>query len=142
MSPQGVPVLLVDGHNVIHAWKDLREIHRQRPAQARLELCRWLTSFQDMTGTKAVVVFDGRGPQPGGEESPIQVFYASATGSADTIIARLASRYADQFPLTAASDDVAVQHAVAAAGGSWISTEALRDLLERATGEFRRRWAL
>ena len=142
MSPQGVPVLLVDGHNVIHAWKDLRELHRQRPAQARLELCRRLTSFQDMTDTKVVVAFDGRGPQLGVEATTIQVFYAPAAGSADTIIARLASRYADQYPLTVASDDLAVQHSVAAAGGSWISTEALRDLIDRAMGEFRRRWDL
>ena len=142
MSSQGVTVLLVDGHNVIHAWKDLCALHRQRPAQARQELCRLLTAYQDMTNTKVVVAFDGRGPQPGSEDASIQVFYAQATGSADTIIARLATRYATEFTLTAATDDLAVQHAVAAAGGSWMSTESLRSLLDRSTTEFRRQWKL
>jgi predicted RNA-binding protein with PIN domain len=144
MSISGIPVLLVDGHNVIHAWPDFAALHRQSPAKARMELCRWLTCFQDEANHKVVVVFDGRGSQNAPDENPhsVQVFYASASGSADAIIARLAHRYAETYPLSAASDDLAVQHAVAAAGGTWISTTSLRSLLENSSREFRRRWKL
>jgi predicted RNA-binding protein with PIN domain len=144
MSTSGIPVLLVDGHNVIHAWTDLSDLHRQSPAKARLELCRISTTYQDESGCKVVVVFDGRGPT-NTEDEPVhsvQVFYASASGSADAIIARLASRYAETYRISTASDDLAVQHSVAAAGGTWISTASLRNQIDNAAREFRRRWKL
>ncbi len=144
MPTSAVPVLLVDGHNVIYAWDDLKKLHQSRPAQARQELCRLLTAYQDMSQTRVVVVFDGGGARAEAEEAPsgVQVFYAPAKGSADAIIERLAVRYAGQYAITAASDDLAVQHAVAAAEGCWISTTALRSQVENAIGEFRRRWDL
>jgi predicted RNA-binding protein with PIN domain len=144
MSPGGIRVLLVDGHNVIYAWDDLALLHRQSPAKARHELCRRLGDYQDMGGCKVVAVFDGRGPAAGTDEGPlpIQVFYASAQGSADVIIAQLANRYAATYLIEAASDDLAVQHAVAASGGTWLSTASLRSAMDGATTEFRRRWNL
>jgi predicted RNA-binding protein with PIN domain len=146
MTVGAVPVLLVDGHNVIFAWQDLKTAHQQRPAQARQELCRLLTAYQDISQVRVVVVFDGGHADPNPEAEPgapgVQVFYASSQGSADAIIERLATRYSGQYAITAASDDVAVQHAVAAADGCWISTSSLRRQVEAAIGEFRRKWTL
>jgi predicted RNA-binding protein with PIN domain len=144
MPASSVPVLLVDGHNVIFAWQDLRQTHQRSPAQARQEFCRLLTTYQDVSGTRVVVVFDSgpssSNPEPEPEAPGVQVLYAQAQGSADTVLARLASRYAGQYAITVASDDVAVQHSVAAADGCWISTAALRCQVENAIGDFRRKW--
>ncbi|CAN5341429.1 ribosome-dependent mRNA decay endonuclease Rae1/YacP [soil metagenome] len=130
--------LLVDGHSMVFGHPDLGAMHRRSPAAARVELERRLTSYQDVTGTRVVVVFDGAGPRtteeprsPGG----IQVFYAAAGETADTVIERLARRYAGDYPMVVATEDRAEQDAVVAAGAQWIGLSGLMALLERAGRE-------
>ena len=53
--------LIVDGHSVIFAWPELRALHSRRTGAARDELVRRLTQYQDSSGVRVVVVFDGRG---------------------------------------------------------------------------------
>ena len=55
--------------------------------------------LQDMTGQRVVVVFDGTGRRltEEREDGGIQVFYADAGQTADSVIERLAAKYAKQF---------------------------------------------
>ena len=53
--------LIVDGHSVIFAWPELRDLHARRSSLARDALVRKLRDYQDWTGVRVVVVFDGRG---------------------------------------------------------------------------------
>ena len=57
MSPQ---FLIVDGHSVIFAWPDLRALHDRKTVLARDRLIKVLTEYQDFTGIRVVLVFDGR----------------------------------------------------------------------------------
>jgi predicted RNA-binding protein with PIN domain len=126
--------LLVDGHSIIFAWPELRLLHERRTSLARDALIRQLRDFQDWSGTKVVVVFDGRGSSVSHEAEPgeVQVFYSRAGQTADSIIERLASKYAERFRLIVATGDYLEQETTGASGAETVSPEGLRDLLRDA----------
>ncbi len=126
--------LIVDGHSVIFAWPELRLLHERRTALAREALVKQLREFQDWSGTRVVVVFDGRGSSVSREAEPgeIQIFYSRVGQTADSIIERLASKYAERFRITVATGDYLEQETASACGAETISPEGLRDLLRDA----------
>ena len=131
---QRVRYLIVDGHSVIFAWPELRKVHARRSSLAREALIKQLRDYQDWTGVRAVVVFDGKGTKVEATSEPedVQVFYSRSGQSADAIIERLASKYAKQFELMVATSDSMEAETVLACGAEWISAEALRELLASA----------
>ena len=126
--------LIVDGHSVIFAWPELLELHQRRTSLARDSLVRMLRDYQDWTGVRVVVVFDGKGAAVDAIADPgeVQVFYSRAGQSADAIVERLASKYGSQFSLLVATSDYLEQETVSACGAEYISAEGLRGLLETA----------
>ncbi len=126
--------LLVDGHSVIFAWPELLELHQRRTSLAREALSKKLRDYQDWTGVRVVVVFDGRGSAVSESSEPgeVQTFYSRAGQTADSIIERLASKYASRFNVTVATGDYLEQQTASACGAECISAEALRGLLEEA----------
>jgi predicted RNA-binding protein with PIN domain len=123
--------LIVDGHSVIFAWPELRKLHARRTSLAREALTKRLRDYQDWTGTRVAVVFDGKGSSVSVNLDPgeIQIFYSRAGQTADSIIERLASK----FKLLVATSDVLEQETASACGAECISAEALRWLLDEAT---------
>ena len=128
------PYLIVDGHSVIFAWADLRKLHDRRTSLARDELARRLRDYQDWTGIHVVVVFDGKGAEVSATADPhdIQIFYSRAGQTADSIIERLAGKYAARFRIIVATSDNLEQETAAACGAECISPEALREMLSEA----------
>jgi predicted RNA-binding protein with PIN domain len=126
--------LIVDGHSVIFAWPDLRKLHGRRPSLARGSLVKQLRSYQDWTGVRVVVVFDGKGAQVSASSDPydIQIFYSRAGQTADAIVERLASKYATRFHLIVATSDYLEQQTASAFGAESISPEMLREILQEA----------
>jgi predicted RNA-binding protein with PIN domain len=126
--------LLVDGHSIIFAWPELRLLHSRRTSLARDALVKQLRDYQDWTGTRVVVVFDGRGRSISQQAEPgeIQIFYSRAGQTADAIIERLASKYAARFRLIVATGDYLEQETASACGAETLSPDALRDLLQGA----------
>jgi predicted RNA-binding protein with PIN domain len=127
--------LIVDGHSVIFAWPELRRLHARRTSLAREALIKRLRDFQDWTGTRVAVVFDGKGPAVSVTCDPgeIQIFYSREGQTADSVIERLASKYAGRFKLLVATSDVLEQETASASGAECISAEALRWLLDEAS---------
>ena len=127
--------LIVDGHSVIFAWPELRRLHARRTSLAREALTKKLRDYQDWTGTRVAVVFDGKGPTVNVTSHPgeIQIFYSRAGQTADSVIERLASKYAGRYRLLVATSDVMEQETASASGAECISTEALRWLLDEAS---------
>src|SRR3954466_12428078 len=93
--------LVVDGHSVIFAWPELRKLHQRRTSLAREALIKRLRDYQDWTGVRVVLVFDGKGPDVSVQADPhdIQVFYSRKGQTADAVVERLASKYAADFDL-------------------------------------------
>jgi predicted RNA-binding protein with PIN domain len=132
--PQRGRYLIVDGHSVIFAWPELRKLHSRRSSLAREALIKDLRDYQDWTGVRVVVVFDGKGRkiETTSDVADVQVFYSRTGQTADAIIERLASKYAKRFELMVATSDSMEGETVEACGAEWISPEALRSLLLRA----------
>jgi len=128
--------LIVDGHSVIFAWPELRVLHERRTSLARDALARKLRDYQDWTGVRVVVVFDGRGSDVDAIAEPgeIQIFYSRAGQTADSIVERLASKYGSQFRLLVVTSDFLEQETAAACGAECLSAEGLRGLLDEAQG--------
>ncbi len=132
--PEHVRYLIVDGHSVIFAWPELRKLHARRSALAREALIKQLRDYQDWTGVRVVVVFDGKGTKIGAtsDAGEVQIFYSRSGQSADAIIERLASKYAKRFDLMVATSDLMEAQTVQACCAEWISPEGLRALISSA----------
>jgi predicted RNA-binding protein with PIN domain len=126
--------LIVDGHSIIFAWPALRRLHQRRTSLAREALVKRLRDYQDWTGIRVVVVFDGKGKRVSETAYPgdVHVFYSRRGQTADAVIERLASKYAARFELTVATSDYLEQQTVSACGATCISPEMLRQLIEEA----------
>src|SRR5213592_736497 len=59
--PESTRYLIVDGHSIIFAWPELRRLHARRSSLAREALLKQLRNYQDWTGVRVVIVFDGKG---------------------------------------------------------------------------------
>jgi uncharacterized protein len=129
--PNRAVYLIVDGHSVIFAWPELRKLHARRSSLAREALIKRLRDYQDWTGVRVVVVFDGKGRKIEATSDPadVQVFYSRTGQTADAIVERLASKYAKRFELMVATSDFLEAETVQACGAEWISPEGLRSLL-------------
>ncbi len=132
--------LLVDAHSVIFAWPELCTLHRRNMEAARAQLIQWMTAYQDASGVRVVVVFDGKGAKASQESIPggVQVFYSGGKGTADQVIERLVAKYATEHDMTVATDDLLEQQTAITFGGFAISTEALARLLDEANAEVAR----
>jgi predicted RNA-binding protein with PIN domain len=132
--PQRARYLIVDGHSIIFAWPELQSLHARRAELAREALIKQLRDYQDWTGVRVVVVFDGKGKRidATSHRGEVQIFYSRGGQTADAIIERLASKYAKRFELMVATSDSVEGETVEACGAEWISPEALRGLLAGA----------
>lgn len=109
-------------------------MHERRTSLARDALVKRLRDYQDWSGVRVVVVFDGRGPAVSQEAQPgeVQIFYSRAGQTADSVIERLASKYAPRFQLIVATGDYLEQETAGASGAETLSPEGLRQLLDEA----------
>ena len=76
-----------------------------------------------------------RGPKPPrqpADRAGIQVFYSTADQSADSVIERLAAKYAERYEVTVATDDLMERTTVASFGAASMSAWQLREEIEAA----------
>ena len=132
--------LIVDGHSVIFAWPELRAMHNRKTFNARSELVKILTGYQDHSGVRVVAVFDGQGKTASNESQlgGIQVFYSASGQTADTVIERLVAKYVDRCDILVATSDHLEQETIYALGAQWISAEELHTLVSESEKEFSR----
>jgi uncharacterized protein len=133
--------LLVDAHNVIHAWAELSRLWRLPggKSSARDALARRVRVLHDEDGLRVTLVFDGRGERieeerPGRDASFVYLF-SPAGLTADGVIERMAGQAADPSHLLVATGDGMIRSTVEALGAVWISPENLRERVDRAERE-------
>jgi len=134
MNKEQIPYLIIDGHSIIFAWENLRILHDRSQIAARDELIRIMTGYQDFTGERVIIVFDGKGTKTESqyEHKGIQVFFSKKGVTADQIIERLVGKYGRKKKITVASRDKAVLDTCSSFGALAISPNSLREYLERA----------
>ena len=133
--------LIVDGHSMIFAWRDLAAIHRTNMEAARDELINRMARYQDSGDERVVLVFDGRGGKTDSSMHPagIQVVYSKAGQSADSVIERLAANYAGRHDIRVATSDRMEQMTVSTFGASFVDAGRLAEELQQAEAELARR---
>ena len=133
--------LIVDGHSVIFAWPELRKLHDRRNVLARDELVKTLTEYQDASGVRVVVVFDGQGEKASEVSMPggIQIFYSASGQTADQIVERLVVKYAGEHEITVATSDHLEQQTATTFGALVVSAAGLRPWLAEARADLQRR---
>lgn len=128
--------LLVDGHSVIHAWPDLRQLHSRKPASAREELIRQLSRLHDSGKWKVTLVFDGQ--RGGKDERPhdsMAILYASAGQTADSVIERIVQVHSGRGEIGVVTADHAEMTAVESLGAFGFSPDWLQNELLAAERE-------
>jgi len=119
---------------MIFSWPDLARLHTSRSASARDALVKMLTDIQDATDYRVAVVFDGKGLKPNTDSQPhgIHVFYSKTGQTADSIIERLAAKYAVTCDVTVATNDHLERITAETFGSSTISSTQLRSEMDSA----------
>src|SRR5687768_4124810 len=129
--------LLVDAHSVIFRWAELRTLHQRHMEAARERLIQRMNGYQDSTGTRVVVVFDGRGKKTEEEKRPggVQIFYSGKKGGADQVIERLVAKYAQLHDIYVATNDHLVQQTCISFGGIAMTVDSLLSEVERTEAD-------
>ncbi|QSR85535.1 NYN domain-containing protein [Methylacidimicrobium sp. B4] len=129
------PVLVVDGHSVVFAWKELRELHARSPNQARHLLTERLRHLHDSGAWSVILVFDGRfGSRPDRIQpasDDMVIAYSSPDCTADSLIEGFVARRKDRQRVTVVTADQAERRTIEALG-AWCSSP---EWLSSALGE-------
>ena len=136
----GRRILIVDGHSIIFAWPEMRNLHTRRNILARDSLIKSLTEYQDFTGIHVAVVFDGQGGKVSEETEPggIQVFFSGSGQTADDVIERMVAKYGRENEITVATDDMLEQQTAITFGAQCVSAEGLKALLNDTQADLAR----
>ncbi len=122
--------LLVDGYNVIFAWKDLNELSKVNIQGARGKLMDILCNYQGYKKNTVILVFDGyKVPGNPGEVTKyhnIYVVYTKEAETADQYIEKTVHQIAKKHRVTVATSDALEQMIIIGQGAYRISA---RDLL-------------
>ncbi len=136
----GPEYLLVDGYNMIFAWKDLNEVAKENLDAARWMLMDILSNYQGFRKNRVILVFDAY-KVPGGTGSVeryhnIHVVYTKEAETADAYIEKASYKLSREHQrVRVATADFAEQLIILGHGALRISAQELREEVERAHGE-------
>ena len=117
--------LLVDGYNVIHAWKELAELAADDMDQARGKLQDILCNYQGYTGRDVILVFDAyrlaSHPTEVFDYHNIHVVYTKTAETADQYIEKFSVEKASRYHVTVVTSDGLEQIIIRGAGAHLLS---------------------
>lgn len=135
-----LPLLLVDGYNIIGHWIDLQRARDQFGLElARQELVEALINYSSHQGYQTQVVFDAQlQRRPAAQETPsahLTVYFTDWSQTADTYIEKYCARFFRQggcraSRLIVATSDRAQQLTVLGYGAEWMSAPTLVKAIE------------
>jgi predicted RNA-binding protein with PIN domain len=131
--------LVIDGHSVIFAWADLRQLHDQNRAAARKALADRLQHLHDTSPWRVTLVMDGKLgtaiPMGKRKATDMVISYATADQTADSIIERLVAASGVAAQITVVTADEAERLTVESLGAATVSPDWLRGemLMEHAS---------
>lgn len=127
--------LLVDGYNVIFAWKDLKELAKDNLDAARFKLQDIMSNYQGYRNEEVILVFDGYKVKgnPGTVQRfhNIYVVYTKEAETADQYIERVSGTYSQEDVVRVVTSDRLEQIIIMGKGAQRVSA---RDL-EKEVGE-------
>jgi len=132
--------LLVDGYNVIHAWKDLNDLAMASMDSAAAMLNEIMSNFRQIEGIEVIVVYDAYRVE-GHRTSEkaydnITVVYTKEAQTADQYIERYAHQNSKKYDITVATSDGMEQIIVTGAGCNIISSREFEEEVKRKVKDF------
>lgn len=131
--------LLVDGYNVIFAWKELKELAERSLDGARGKLLDLLCNYQALKGCNLIAVFDAYKlsghPTEALDYHNIHVVYTKEAETADQYIEKFAHENSRRYDVTVATSDGLEQIIIIGEGCRLISSRELQEEMERVCAE-------
>ncbi len=131
--------LIVDGYNMIFAWKELKETARTDIAAARDRLSDLLESYSALRGTEVLLVFDAYKVPGGlgstGKTEGFRVVYTKEGESADAFIERMVREIGKNFNVKIVSSDGMIQLSALKSGTLRMSARELEAEVDRMSAE-------
>ena len=133
--------LLVDGYNIIHAWKSLKKIAEYSLEEARKKLLEMLSNYQGYKKIEVIVVFDAHLVKGNKEQVVsydfLSVVYTREAETADSYIERTSKRLRKDSFVRVATSDHLEQMIIWGQGAIRVSARELREELAVAKKEMR-----
>jgi len=142
-----MPILLVDGYNIINSWSELKELSRDDLGAARDKLLDTLSDYAPWLWDKIIIIYDAyktKGkPEIYRERKDIEVIFTGEGQTADSFIERLVTVLLEEGEdVEVASSDYLEQNFVIWKGGRRISARELREILARYKLDLRNKFIL
>ena len=126
--------LVIDGYNVIHAWKSLLPNCARHDAIMIDALAERVRIIHDFDGIRTTIVFDGNGRkvdiQRPSKEMTFSLLFTPKGMSADAFIEQLTAKNAMPQSMTIVTQDAMIQEVVMAYGALCITPESLEKRIE------------
>jgi small GTP-binding protein len=140
-QPKLEKYLLVDGYNVIFAWKDLSELAKINLEAARTRLMDILCNYQGFRQETVILVFDAYRVEgnPGSSQTyhNIYVIYTKEAETADQYVEKAVHQMGKKFDVTVATSDAAEQMIIWGDGARRLSAQGLLAEIKRTEEEIR-----
>lgn len=132
-------ILLVDGYNIIGAWKELRRIKKERLADARDRLIEQMAEYKGHTGWRVIIVFDAHlvpGIEKRKQHHEVEVVFTRENETADERIEKLVSELSGRrVQIHVATSDLTEQWVIFAQGALRKSARELEIEMEKVQKE-------
>lgn len=114
--------LLIDGYNIINAWKDIFDLGKESLEECREKLLNMLSNYEGYRKIRIIAVFDAhlvKGSKKNVEYfDNIIVVYTGENQTADNYIERFVYKYGDVHIIWVATSDYLEQTIVLKNGGA------------------------
>ncbi len=132
-----LPVLIIDGYNIIGAWEDLKEMRDLDMGSAREQLISVMSGYRGWAWDRIIIVFDGRS-YAWEEVEGIEVVFTGGRETADTMIERLSAGLSVSYNVEVATSDFAEFQAASNVGARAYSAATLKEQLVEKRQSYRR----
>ncbi|MGI6205367.1 MAG: NYN domain-containing protein [Anaerovoracaceae bacterium] len=133
--------MLVDGYNVIFAWKETSELAKVNIDSARAHLLDILSNYQSMTDYEIIAVFDAyrikQHPEETLEYGNIHVVFTRTAQTADSYIEKFTHDHKTHYDITVVTSDGLEQTIIRGEGAHLISSHEFEDEIRRVNDKIR-----
>ncbi len=128
-------VYIIDGYNVIFAWKELKELSKLNIDSAKDKLISLLSEYKSIVGKRVILVFDGYKVKNNmGSEDIIQdisVIHTRENETADAYIERFANANKDKLHITVVTSDSLIRQLAMGSNCMVISSQDFENEIEK-----------
>jgi predicted RNA-binding protein with PIN domain len=128
--------LVVDGYNIINAWRDVFDVGGEPLEDCRDRLANMLSNYQGYRKLNVILVFDAHLVKGSQEKKinfdNIEIIYTKENESADNYIEKFVHKLGNMHTIRVVTSDYLEQTMVLSNGGIRMSPRELREELETA----------